>query len=136
MFLKLARTLATTTAPKMSRILRFDGLPYKVSPTQLQDWIKDLSEINPSKVHLISNRQGLASGDAYVTFDEKSMAKTVIENCDEKNIGDSNRYVRIYEAEEEELSWHLRRQNVFKGKHSKVDLLATNICKKISQIFY
>ena len=103
MFLKFARTLATTTAPKMSRILRFDGLPYKVSPTQLQDWITDLSEINPSKVHLISNRQGLASGDAYVTFDEKSMAKTVIENCDEKNIGDSNRYVRIYEAEEEEL---------------------------------
>ena len=120
MFLKLARTLATTTAPKMSRILRFDGLPYKVSPTQLQDWIKDLSEINPSKVHLISNRQGLASGDAYVTFDEKSMAKTVIENCDEKNIGDSNRYVRIYEAEEEELSWHLRRQNIFKGKHFKI----------------
>jgi len=116
MFLKFARTLATTTAPKMSRILRFDGLPYKVSPTQLQDWIKDLSEINPSKVHLISNRQGLASGDAYVTFDEKSMAKTVIENCDEKNIGDSNRYVRIYEAEEEELSWHLRRQNIFKGE--------------------
>jgi len=100
----------------MSRILRFDGLPYKVSTTQLQDWIKDLSEINPSKVHLISNRQGLASGDAYVTFDEKSMAKTVIENCDEKNIGDSNRYVRIYEAEEEELSWHLRRQNIFKGE--------------------
>ena len=115
MFLQFARSIHHT-APKMSRILRFDGLPYKMNPSQLQDWISDLSEVNPSKVHLISNRQGLASGDAYVTFDDKSMAKTVIESCDEKNFGDSNRYVRISEAEEEELSWQLRRQDIFKGK--------------------
>ena len=72
--------------------------------------------MTPNKVHLISNRQGLASGDAYVTFDDKSVAKTVIDNCDEKHIGDSNRYVRIYEAEEEELAWQLHRQDFFKGK--------------------
>merc|ERR1712150_324004 len=78
--------------------------------------IHELAEMTPDKVHFISNRQGLASGDAYVTFDDKSVAKTVIDNCDEKNIGDSNRYVRIYEAEEEELAWQLHRQDFFKGE--------------------
>ena len=66
-------------------------------------------------MHLISNRQGMASGDAYVTFDDKSMAKIVADNCDEKNIGDSNRYVRIHEADEEELDWQLNRQAIFRG---------------------
>merc|ERR1712109_291750 len=102
---------------KMSRILRFDGLPYRMGSEDFQDWIYDLSEINPEKVHLISNRQGMASGDAYVTFDDKSMAKIVADNCDEKNIGDSNRYVRIHEADEEELDWQLNRQAIFRGEN-------------------
>lgn len=102
---------------KMSRILRFDGLPYRMSSEDFQDWIHELSEKTPEKVHLISNRQGLASGDAYVTFEDKSMAKIVADNCDEKNIGDSNRYVRIYDSDEEELEWQLNRQAIFKGEN-------------------
>jgi len=102
---------------KMSRILRFDGLPYRMASEEFQDWIFELAEINPEKVHLISNRQGLASGDAYVTFEDKSMAKVVADNCDEKNIGDSNRYVRIHESDEEELEWQLNRQAIFKGEN-------------------
>jgi len=101
----------------MSRILRFEGLPYKLASSEFQEWIHELSEINPEKVHLLSNRQGLASGDAYVTFDDKSMAKTVADSCDEKNIGDSNRYVRIHECDEEELEWQLNRQAIFKGEN-------------------
>merc|ERR1712223_295209 len=112
---KFGGKLLTTSALKMSRILRFDGLPYKMTPSELQGWIHELAEMTPDKIHLISNRQGLASGDAYVTFDDKSVAKTVIDSCDEKNIGDSNRYVKIYEAEEEELAWQLHRQDFFKG---------------------
>jgi len=91
--------------------------PYRIGVEDFQDWIYDLSEINPEKVHLISNRQGLASGDAYVTFDDKSVAKIVADNCDEQNIGDSNRYVRIHDADEEELDWHLNRQAIFTGEN-------------------
>ena len=105
------------TAPDVcSRILRFDGLPYKMSPRELEDWIDELAEITPHKVHFISNRQGQAAGDAYVTFDDKNEAKTVIDHCDQKNIGNSNRYVKIYEADEEELEWQLHRQDFFKSK--------------------
>ena len=79
-------------------------------------------------MHLISNRQGLASGDAYVTFEDKSMAKIVADNCDEKNIGDSNRYVRIYDSDEEELEWQLNRQAIFKGESNstKITLAQSN----------
>ena len=38
---------------KMSRILRFDGLPYRMGSEDFQDWIYDLSEINPEKVNNI-----------------------------------------------------------------------------------
>ena len=51
---------------KMSRILRFDGLPYRMGSEDFQDWIYDLSEINPEKVINIKITFLICSGFFYV----------------------------------------------------------------------
>ena len=101
---------------KMAPILRFEGLPFKISSDELGEWIEEMSQITPTKIHMISNRQGLASGDAYVTFEDKTMGKGVLEKCDNETIRGSNRYVKIHECHEEELEWQLNRQNLYTGK--------------------
>ena len=100
----------------MSSILKLNGLPFKITSAEIHDWIFELSEVEAEKVHMISNRQGLASGQAYVEFKDKSQSKTVLEACDEKTIGNSNRYVKMMDATEQELKWQLKRQDLFKGK--------------------
>ena len=100
----------------MSKILRLEGLPFKVVLSEVEDWIKELSSIEPSTIHMISNRLGRASGECYVEFKEASDAKSVLETCDEKTIGNSNRYVKIYTTDQEELNWQVQRQDLFKGK--------------------
>lgn len=102
----------------MSRILRFNGLPFKILAGQIKDWIEEKSQVVAKDVILITNRQGLASGDAYVVFEDKAMAKTVFETCDEKTIGDSNRYVKMHECDEDELNWHISRQKLFQGNNA------------------
>ena len=99
----------------MSSILKLNGLPFKITSDEIRDWISDLSEVQAEKVHMISNRQGLASGQAYAEFKDKSQAKTALEACDEKTIGNSNRYVKMMDATEQELKWQLKRQDLFKG---------------------
>jgi RNA recognition motif-containing protein len=100
----------------MSSILKLNGLPFKITSAEIHDWISELSEVEAEKVHMISNRQGLASGQAYVEFKDKSQSKTVLEACDEKTIGNSNRYVKMMDATEQELKWQLKRQDLFKGQ--------------------
>ena len=100
----------------MSSILKLSGLPFRISSDEIHQWITDLSDVKCEKIHMISNRQGLASGEAYVELKEKAQAKSVLEECDEKNIGNSNRYVKIVDATEQELKWQLKRQDLFKGK--------------------
>ena len=95
--------------------MKLSGLPFRISSDEIHEWITDLSDVKAEKVHMISNRQGLASGEAYVELKEKAHAKSVLEACDEKNIGSSNRYVKIVDATEQELKWQLKRQDLFKG---------------------
>lgn len=99
----------------MTRILRLTGLPFKISNDAVKDWIQQLCQVSADEVHLIANRKGLATGDAYAIFADKSEAKIVLDSCDEKTIGDSNRYVKIHESDETELNWQLKRQDLFKG---------------------
>ena len=61
------------------------------------------------------NRFGRASGEAYVELKDASEAKEMLETCDEKTIGDSNRYVKIHETDQDELDWQLQRQDLFRG---------------------
>ena len=99
----------------MVGILRLEGLPFKITCEDIEEWIQEYSKLESSQIHLISNRLGRASGEAYVEFKDASDAKTVLDSCDEKNIGDSNRYVKVHETEKNELDWQLQRQDLFKG---------------------
>lgn len=100
----------------MAGILRLEGLPFKITSEEIEKWIQDLSEVKPEKIHMFSSRYGTSTGEAFVEFKEKTEAKSVQDTCDEKTIGESNRYVKIFSADQEELDWHLHRQEIFKGK--------------------
>jgi hypothetical protein len=100
-------------------ILRLDGLPFKATDVEIKDWLLELAEVKTEAVHLLLNRNGLASGEAFVKFASDVEAKKATELCDEKNIGESKRYVKIHKAEQEELDWHLQRQELFKAEQSK-----------------
>jgi len=102
----------------MAHILRFEGLPFRISDDDLFDWIEELTQISPKEIYMISNRQGLASGDAYVVLDDKTMGKGVVEKCDEKTIRGSNRYVKIHECAQDELDWQLHRQSLYQDPSS------------------
>ena len=99
----------------MSGILKLQGLPFKIKLEDIKEWIKELSSVEPSQIHLISDRFGRSSGNAFVELSDASDANQILETCDEKNIGNSNRYVKIYEADEDELNWQIKRQESFKG---------------------
>lgn len=99
----------------MSGILKLQGLPFKIKLEDIKEWIKELSSVEPSQIHLISDRFGRSSGNAFVELSDASDANQILETCDEKNIGNSNRYVKIYEANEDELNWQIKRQESFKG---------------------
>ena len=99
----------------MSGILKLQGLPFKIKQEDIKEWILELSSIEPSQIHLISDRFGRSSGNAFVELKEGTDGNMILETCDEKTIGNSNRYVKIYEADQDELNWQIKRQESFKG---------------------
>jgi len=106
----------------MSGILKLQGLPFKIKQEDIKEWILELSSIEPSQIHLISDRFGRSSGNAFVELKEGTDGNLILETCDEKTIGNSNRYVKIYEADQDELNWQIKRQESFKGNSNGNDL--------------
>ena len=94
----------------MVAILRLEGLPFKATADDIDDFFSE-NDVRIENVHLLLNRDLRPSGTGFVELSDDSDTKIALQ-LSGKNIGDTRRYVKIIKSDTHELDWHLRRQKL------------------------
>ena len=74
------------------------GLPFKVTPEQIQDFFNSLCEVMKTDVVIEELAGGKRSGNALVFFSDSDLASKAKASFNNSTIG--NRYVEIYTHED------------------------------------
>ena len=93
----------------MVAVLRLEGLPFKATVDEIDDFFSE-SDVRVENVHLLLNRDLRPSGTGFVELSDTD-TKTALQ-LSGKCIADTRRYVKIVKSDTDELDWHLRRQRL------------------------
>jgi len=100
---------------------RMAGLPYQLTEKRISSWFKDNGvEGDEVEVHIIMNRDARPSGMGYAVIQDKADFEAALK-LDGRCVGDSQRYVKMYETDGNECRWYLDRQKRHKQGPSSED---------------
>lgn len=89
---------------------RMAGLPYQLTDKRISSWFKDNGVVGGDvEVHIILNRDFRPSGMGFAVMTEKTDLDAALE-LDGKCVGDTQRYVKMYQTDGQECRWYLDRQ--------------------------
>lgn len=100
---------------------RMAGLPYQLTDRRISSWFKENGVSGDDvEIHIILNRDFRPSGMGFAVLKDRSDLDAALD-LDGRCVGDSQRYVKMYQTDEQECRWYLDRQRRHKEGGSRGD---------------
>ncbi|KAF3330168.1 heterogeneous nuclear ribonucleoprotein F [Carex littledalei] len=87
-------------------VLRMRGLPFSATKEEIMDFFREF-ELTENRIHLVLNRDGRPSGEAFVEFENAEESKAAMKN-DRMTLG--SRYIELFASQLKEMDEAISRE--------------------------